>query len=640
MGNSESVQLDDMVVSTVSSTTLLEIPESEYNRRLDEWERRLVAIRVLHYRLWAYLAIAIVTGIVVSLVTLSVPSVSKLWIILPCLLAGYSVKSLAKNANRHGRVRRIVNFYELGIARLHHQWQGRGVGGEEFRPDQHPYASDLDLFGTGSLFELLCTARTGVGRSKLADWLLSPAGCDEVRERQVAIRELRDMLDLREDWASLGRDAVEQVKSSALNDWASSPGRVFPHFVQALAITLPICLIALSILAYAGVFGHHWLWAITVPVVLEAILAGVFLKSTRLTAANLVIPSYELELLIPSLARLETEQFRSPLLKALQSRLTASSGHPSQQIRILSRLFYLMDLRRLEYFALFVSPVLWGTNLAILSEQWRRRNQKGLVTWLESLGQFEALLCLARYSFENPDHALPTLKSQSSALFEAQALGHPLLDRKTCVRCDLSLDATGIQLMMVSGSNMSGKSTLLRSVGVNCVLAFAGAPVRAARMVTSPLHIGCSIAVQDSLLQGKSRFQAEVERLKWVLGLARSGNLLFLLDEVLGGTNSNDRLLGTKAVIERLAESGAVGIVTTHDLALTEIVKALNGRAINVHFEEYYENGEMRFDYRMRPGVLPRTNGLTVMAVLGLLSPSPMTGRPDLKMPSSSATVD
>jgi DNA mismatch repair ATPase MutS len=172
---------------------------------------------------------------------------------------------------------------------------------------------------------------------------------------------------------------------------------------------------------------------------------------------------------------------------------------------------------------------------------------------------------------------------------------------------------------MVSGSNMSGKSTLLRSVGLNSVLALTGAPVRATRLEISSLQIGCSIAVQDSLLLAKSRFQAEVERLKYILALSHKANVLFLLDEMLGGTNSADRLFGARAVIEQLVASGAVGIVTTHDLALTEVGKLFDGRAINVHFEEHYEHGEMRFDYRMRPGVLTRTNGLNVMAALGLL---------------------
>jgi hypothetical protein len=595
-----------------------EIPDGEYTRRLGERQGQLLGIRDLHQRLWTYLIAAALAGIVATWAALSSRSVSALWILLPSVVALSVVQSLTKNAHLHSRVRRIVSFYELGVGRLRHRWQGRGFSGWEFRPESHPYASDLDLFGTGSLFELLCTARTSIGGAVLAKWLLNPAECAEIAERQRAVAELRDQLDLREDWASVEGGALDQAGPS-VRDWASDPVITFPPYAQTLAILLPICLIGLSIFVFIGAYTHGWLWAIAGLVGLEVLLAAILLKKTGLTAANLVLPSFELVLLAPLLERVEAGNFQCPLLKSLQSRLTASSGRPSKQIRRLRLCVWLLNLRQIEYFALLASPLLWGTNLAILIERWRRQNREGLDRWLDSLGEFEALLCLARYGYENPDHTFANLNTQSSPLFQAEALGHPLLDRQTCVRCDLRLDGQTTQLIMVSGSNMSGKSTLLRSVGLNSVLALAGAPVRAARLQISPLQIGCSISVHDSLLQAKSRFQAEVERLKWILNLSRTNNILFLLDEMLGGTNSADRLFGARAVIEQLAASGAIGLVTTHDLAVTEVVKALDGRSINVHFEEHYQNGEMRFDYRMRPGVLTRTNGVNVMAALGLL---------------------
>jgi hypothetical protein len=511
-----------------------------------------------------------------------------------------------------------VSFYELGVARLSHQWQGRGIGGAQFRPDNHPYASDLDLFGTGSLYELLCTARTGIGRAMLANWLLTPAEYGEVKQRQAAVAELQPRLDLREEWASVGGGALDEAGES-VRDWVNASATDFPFYARALAIVLPICLIVLSLLAMSGVFGHYWVWAIGVPVGLEALLSASLLKKTRRTAANLVLPLFDLELLGPLLDHFEKLPFQCPLLKSLQLRLGTSASVPSKQIRLLRLWTWLLNLRRFEYFALPASLVLWGTNLAICIEGWRQRNREGLTRWFDSLSQFEALLCLARYSYENPDHTFAELKPEPSPLFQAETLGHPLLDRQTCVRCDVRLGSESTQLIMVSGSNMSGKSTLLRSVGLNSVLALTGAPVRATRLAISSLKIGCSIAVQDSLLLAKSRFQAEVERLKYILALSHEANVLFLLDEMLGGTNSADRLFGARAVIEQLVASGAVGIVTTHDLALTEVGKVFDGRAINVHFEEHYERGEMHFDYRMRPGVLTRTNGLNVMAALGLL---------------------
>jgi hypothetical protein len=602
-------------------------PETEYTRRLSERQQQLAGIGALHRRLWTYLVVATLTSILIAWAALSLHLVSTLWILLPSVAGLSIIQSLTKNARLHSRTRRIVRFYEFGLGRLRHRWQGRGIGGTNLRPESHHYASDLDLFGPGSLFELLCTARTGVGQAMLANWLLNPAEFGDVTQRHLAVAELRDKLDLQEDWASAEASALEQ-SSSSVRDWVNSPAITFPSYAHALVIVLPICLMVLSVVAGIGVFGNIWPWAIVVTMAAEALVAALLLKKTKLAAANIVMPSFELALLAPLLDRLETAPFQCPLLQALQSQITASSGRPSKQIRVLSLWASLLNLRQIEYFALLSSPLLWGTNLAILIERWRRRNREGLAQWLEALGQFEALLCFARYYYENPDHTFAILKPQSSPLFHAEALGHPLLERETCVRCDVRLDAQRTQLIMVSGSNMSGKSTLLRAVGVNSVLALAGAPVCAARLEISPLQIGCSVGIHDSLLQAKSRFQAEVERLHWILARSRTNEILFLLDEVLGGTTSNDRLFGARAAIGQLADRGAIGLVTTHDLALTKVVEALDGRAINVHFEEHYESGEMRFDYRMRPGVLTRTNGLNIMAALGLL-PLPKTGEPE-----------
>jgi hypothetical protein len=595
-----------------------ENPESEYTRRLQEQQRQLASIRHLHRRLWTYLAAVALASIVVISAALSSHLISKTWIVMPFVAALFIVRELGRNARLHSRVERIVCFYELGMARLSHQWQGLGIGGDELRPATHAYASDLDLFGTGSLFELLCTARTSMGRATLASWLVNPAQYEEVAGRQAAIAELRGALDRREEWAAAEGEAKDQT-SASLEEWASAPSIPFPFYGRAFAIILPLCFVILSLFAWGGAFGHNWGWVVVVPAALEGFLAISLRKKTRLIAVNLVLPLFELQLLAPLLLQLDRLSFHSPLLKSLQLQLATSSGSPLKQIRLLRLWGWLLHLRQLEYFALLASPLLWGTNLAIVVERWRQRNRAGLARWLDSLGQFEALLCLGRYYYENPAHTFAVVKGESPALFEAEGLGHPLLDRRNCVRCDVHLGAQGTQLIIVSGSNMSGKSTLLRSVGLNCVLAMAGAPVRAARLQISPLQIGCSIGVHDSLLQAKSRFQAEVERLTGILAQSRTNKLLFLLDEVLGGTNSADRFFGARAVIQQLISRGTIGIVTTPDLALTEVAKDLMGRAINVHFEEHYEGGEMRFDYQMRAGVLTRTNGINVMATLGLL---------------------
>jgi MutS domain V len=588
---------------------------------MQQREKQLARAIRRHRHLWlCFVSIAAAGCLAVYLALIS-HSISLSWTVVPALAAPMVIRLLAQNSRDHNRAQRIVRFYKSGIARLRGEWRGRGMQGEEFksREGSHLYAADLDLFGRGSLFEFLCTARTGVGRAALASWLLQPAQGGEILARQEAIRELHDKLDLQEDWAAVGTGSLDDVDSSSLREWASASSTDFPVFSRVCAVVLPICFLVLLVLAVLGVFAAIWL--VCAVLAMEGVLAGTYHRQTRDIAAGIIRPSFELSLLSPLLKRMESSDFQSSLLKDLQSQVTQLPIPPSRQIQTLSRLAWLMDLRQNDL-ATFLAPLLAGTNLAMRIEDWRRRNQAELVSWLDALGQFEALLCLARHYCENPNWVFPTLWPKTPALFRAEGLGHPLLDPSTRVTLDLEIEGHSEQLVMVSGSNMSGKSTLLRSVGANAVLALAGSPVCARRLEISALRIACSISVQDSLRDDKSRFQAEVERLRAVLDAARAKGTLFLLDEMLGGTNSNDRLYGAHAVIGELMGTGAIGIVTTHDLALTEIARQFDGRASNVHFEEHYVDGHMRFDYKMLPGVLTRTNGINVMAALGLLPTS------------------
>jgi DNA mismatch repair ATPase MutS len=253
----------------------------------------------------------------------------------------------------------------------------------------------------------------------------------------------------------------------------------------------------------------------------------------------------------------------------------------------------------------------------MLLDRWRQESGPAFGRWLAALGEIEALCALAAYRYECPDDPFPELLD-AGAVFEAEGLGHPLLPRARCVRNDLSL-RDGTHVLIISGSNMAGKSTLLRAAGVNATLALAGAPVRARRLRLAPLAVGATLRIQDSLLAGRSRFYAEVLRVRRLLEMARgTPPLLFLLDELFQGTNSADRRMGAEAVLRQLVDASAIGLVTTHDLALTEIADRLGRRAANAHFEDHFDDGEITFDYRMKPGVLRHTNGLALMRAVGI----------------------
>jgi DNA mismatch repair ATPase MutS len=269
-------------------------------------------------------------------------------------------------------------------------------------------------------------------------------------------------------------------------------------------------------------------------------------------------------------------------------------------------------------FAPIAFVLLLRPQLAIAIDRWHAAYGPTVAEWLQAVGEVEALAALATFAYERPEDPFPELVDEGP-LYEADGLGHPLIVAAVGVRNDLRLGGSGPRVIIVSGSNMSGKSTLLRSVGVSVVLALAGAPVTARRLRLSPLVLGATLHVEDSLQAGHSRFYAEILRIRIIADAARGPvPLLFLLDEILHGTNSHDRRIGAEGIVRALVGLGAIGLVTTHDLALTELPARLGGAAVNMHFEDRLEDGKMIFDYRMRPGVVEHSNALALMRAIGL----------------------
>jgi DNA mismatch repair ATPase MutS len=316
------------------------------------------------------------------------------------------------------------------------------------------------------------------------------------------------------------------------------------------------------------------------------------------------------------LERIERVKFTSAGLVALRAALDSHGAPPSHRIARLRRIAELIDSRDNVAMRMIGPPLLYGTHLAFAAEAWRLASGSAVRRWVDAVGEIEALSSLAGYAWERPADPFPSIVP-GSAFFEGEALGHPLLPDDRFIRNDVKLGGN-LRLLIVSGSNMSGKSTLLRTAGVNAVLALAGAPVRAKSLSLSPLSIGASIRVTDSLQGGTSRFYAEIKRLRQIVDLAAAGPLLFLLDELLHGTNSHDRRIGAEAVVCGLVERGAIGLITTHDLALTHIAETLGDRAVNVHFEDHIENGQINFDYRLRAGIVTKSNALELMRSVGL----------------------
>jgi len=509
---------------------------------------------------------------------------------------------------------RAEAFYERGLARIGDRWHGAGNGGERYLDPDHPYSGDLDVFGRGSLFELLCTARTRAGEDTLAARLLEPADPDVVRERQEAVEELRERLDLREEIALLGDDLPLGVEVAKLQAWGGAPR-------QLSGAGIPIAAAALAALGVAAAVVWFVQVGSAAPLALVVLIGLAFRWPTRRRVEGVLAagdrPTNELDLFSRILARIETERFDSSLLERLRRALSTDGVPPSRDIRKLVRLYQLVDARRNMLFFPIAWLLLWDVQLALAIERWRAAAGDKAAPWLRAVGEIEALLAIASYACERPDDPFPELV-ETGPLFDAVGITHPLLPAADAVRNDLRLDGD-LRLLVVSGSNMSGKTTLLRTAGTNLVLAYAGAPVRAERLTVSSLQSAAGMRVHDSLLEGSSLFYAEIKRLKMVVDLAEGDRpVLFLLDELLSGTNSHDRAAGAEGLVRGLLDRGAIGLITTHDLALGRIATELAPRAANVHFEDQLTDGRMSFDYTLRGGVVTKSNALELMRAVGL----------------------
>jgi len=597
----------------IDSPKTAQNPEACYQRHLDTLRKAEARYKHASGRLG-----------VATLLFLGISVVSAVWILASRIRAIYWIllplAFLVFLAITHERViRRIcmnarrISFYERGLARLANKWMGTGETGDRFSDSSHPYARDLDIFGTGSLFELLCTARTRAGEETLAHWLLFPAPPEEVRVRNDSVTEMRERIDLREDLAAMGKDFRSGVQPEALVIWGEGSPTLNPGLLQIVLPLLAFLWIC-SLVAWAG-FGFK-LPALLISAVNLAI-AIKFHERTSMSASAIEQAAKDLKLLSQVLARIERESFVAPKLKGLHVALQRDGVIASRSIvRLNRRVDFLVSRRHLALQAL--DPfVFWSLQWTLGIEAWRKKFGSAIRAWLAALGELEALLALAGYAYEHPADVFPVFTDEAP-LFEAFGLAHPLIPEERAVRNDLTL-GRALRLIIISGPNMAGKSTFIRSVGINAVLAQCGAPVRAHKLQLSRLSVGASVCVLDSLQGGISRFYAEITRLKVIADLTdRAMPVLFLLDELLQGTNSHDRRIGAEAVVSNLLKRGAIGLLTTHDLALAEIAVVVGAQGANFHFEDHLEDGKLRFDHRLSPGIVQTSNALQLMRSIGL----------------------
>jgi hypothetical protein len=530
----------------------------------------------------------------------------------------------------HNRLNRRCQWYDQ-LAKLNEEGQRRIARDWEAVQDRRdagpevvePYARDLDLFGRGSLSSLLATVATSPGRSTLRGYLLQPAAPSEVRRRQAAIVELAPLLDVREEITVRGR-LMPATTSSEIEDflrWAEGEPWLSRHRAliwTARSLTLiTFTLIGLNI---AGIFPYSaWLAMLGVNLAFTFSVGPKLQdKFKRAFARERAFQQYA------GLYRLiSVTTFTEPLLRDMQSSLTAAGLAAHKQMERLHRAASLAEVRYSMLYLPIQAFTLWDFHVLRSLERWQATAGRRAREWTAALGVVDALAALSTLRFENPDWAFAEITDDGPSMIEARGLGHPLIPDDLRVVNDVRVGPPG-SFLLVTGSNMSGKSTLLRAIGTNVVLARAGAPVCATAMRLPPLRIESVMRVHDSLQQGLSHFMAELQRLKSVLEAARdSGDrgVLYLLDDILQGTNTAERRIAARRVIRSLLETPAIGAVTSHDLQLADTAE-LSAVADPVHFSETIEKTPdgfgISFEYRLRPGIATSQNALKLLEIVGL----------------------
>lgn len=546
--------------------------------------------------------------------------------IITILLFWYLVARSSRSRIRVTRLADLVLINEEAVHRVGREWSALEQRPWADVPVSHPYAYDLDVFGSASLAQLFPGVSAAPGRPTLASWLLAPASVGDVQRRQKAVAELKNRIEWRDELVlhtrriTTGPDRLHAfVEWANHEDWAADAGWVF-----VAAIALPVALVLLAAAQAVGIIsGAYWL----IPIALGGALTARFKKPLRVALGQVQGQRNMLKGYATVTQLVATESFECDALRDIQRDLTGDAN-AAGQMRALERLADCADVKLSPMLHFVVQGLLlWDFHVAFLLTRWKRDTGKHIGGWLAAIGVVESLAALATLAHDNPDWVFPIVDARDPAIVSATALGHPLLPASIMVANDVTVGPERT-LLFVTGSNMAGKSTLLRAIGLNVVLAQAGSVVCAEAMTCPPVLLHTSMRVQDSLARGVSYFMAELERLKLIVDAAEAAKethqrkLMYLLDEILHGTNSAERLIAARYVLVRLMDLGAIGAVTTHDLQLAD-ASALEHAAQHVHFQEVFSRSAdgratMSFDYKLRPGKATSSNALKLLEMVGL----------------------
>lgn len=516
----------------------------------------------------------------------------------------------------------LIEVNQRGLHRLAQEWRNFPEDGHFFMPSpEHPYAHDIDLFGRGSLFQRINTTATTFGATTLSSWLLHRASIEEIYRRQALVGELQERMELLQHLEKEGRRLKADANIRGPEPfllWVDSPSFLLNRKAWVwFARLFPLFTVGAFLFYQFRPISFLW-WF--VPLVVQVIVLGYWIRQIQPVLANVAYRERAFSL-YSSLFTLIDSELTEPKqpLAVIQKQLRQQGSAPQKEMATIQRIVDLIEFRQSPLLHLPLNFfLLWDIHCLLFLEQWKERTRPYVRGWFDTLGDVEALSSLATCANEMPVAHFPTISEDTKPLFIAKELGHPLLDNDRRIYNDVSLDAKH-SLLLITGSNMSGKSTLLRAMALNAVLAYAGGKVNAAHLRLSWMQIATSMRISDSLEQGVSYFMAELQRIKRVLD-CREDNapLLYLLDEILHGTNTTERRKAAFGVISLLQQSNSLGAVTTHDLELAEECKRFGERTHFAYFCDLIEEQQMVFDYKLREGICPTTNALRLMRMVGI----------------------
>lgn len=538
-----------------------------------------------------------------------------LYLLPPVLIFMYLVKKHQKLRKRISYLENMVKVNEHGLMRVKGNWNSNENSGTQFIDPEHPYSKDLDIFGRGSLYQFINSTTFFMGEETLARMLKEEPRYEQISPRQQAVQDLAGRLEWRQYFQATGLSNGEQNSYiKTLLNWASDhpllAGRKHIYLLALLPLTTVI-LITLTVLG---------LIPTTVPLVtltLQVLIVTFSQKYTYPVFNDTEKASEVLHRFQTLIISIEEEKFKAPLLVDLQRKLSGGRKRASQGIKELSKNAELLNMRYSVVYHFVNALTFCDLYLIYRMDKWKNNFGIYINKWFMVVGEFEALCSFSVLAHDNTDWVFPEVTEEKPA-FTATSLGHPLINQKTRVCNDVTLSRPGT-VLIITGSNMSGKSTLLRTVGVNLVLAYAGAPVCANGMKTAFMKIYTSIRVEDSLEQNTSAFYAELKRMKKIIDATQERqSFIFMLDEIFRGTNSRDRILGAKTIIKNLSERSTIGFVTTHDLELSTLEREHPQYIINYHFTDQIINDQLTFDYKLKPGVSKTTNAIALMKMIGI----------------------